>query len=244
MSRQTMSNSGMVTTCDGRCIRGRIAGSPRSPSRSVEAHEATGTSSAVRRTPALVAGGVVLLVVGALALWWRTAEGTANASTPGTASSEAGFSRDMSVHHRQAVEMPLIVRARTGDQEVRTLAYDIIDTQATQRGMMLGRLEGRGLNKTSSQAPMTGRGHGSMHEAKDGSLLPGMATTTQLDQLRLSFSLSEQRIGPLDAKLADRSAYRGTDTLTLPIAGTRTMKATVRVSDIDRVTVSKTVEIR
>ncbi|MER6108245.1 hypothetical protein ACWGPD_05785 [Streptomyces hirsutus] len=90
---------------------------------------------------------------------------------------------------------------------------------------------------------MTWLGHGSTHEAKDGSLVPGMATTTQLDQLRLSFTLSEQRIGPLDAKLADRSGYRGTGTLTLPIAGTWTMKATVRVSDIDQVTVSKTMEI-
>ncbi|MFD5656287.1 DUF305 domain-containing protein [Streptomyces hirsutus] len=108
----------------------------------MEAHEAAGNSSAVRRPPALVAGGVVLLVVAALALWWRTAEGTANASTPGTASSEAGFSPDMSVHHQQAVEMSFIVRDRTGDQEVRTLAYDIIGTQATQRGMVLGRREG------------------------------------------------------------------------------------------------------
>ncbi|MEF9908201.1 DUF305 domain-containing protein [Streptomyces sp. P9-A2] len=111
-------------------------------SRSMEAHEAAGNSFAVRRTPVLVAVGVVLLVLAALALWWRTAEGTANTSTPGTASSEAGFSRDMSVHRRQAVEMSFIVRDPTGDQEVRTLAHDIIDTRATQRGMMPGRLEG------------------------------------------------------------------------------------------------------
>lgn len=31
---------------------------------------------------------------------------------------------------------------------------------------------------------MTWMGHGSAHEAKDGSLMPGMATNTQLDQLR------------------------------------------------------------
>ncbi|MEF9908200.1 hypothetical protein [Streptomyces sp. P9-A2] len=83
-----------------------------------------------------------------------------------------------------------------------------------------------------------------MHEAKDGSLMPGMATTTLLDQLRLSFTLPEQRIGPLDAELADRSGCWSTDTLTLPIAGTWTMKATGRVSGIDQVTVSKTAEIR
>ncbi|MEW1599490.1 DUF305 domain-containing protein [Streptomyces sp. NPDC093808] len=140
--------------------------------------------STVRRTPVLVSAGVVLLLVAALLVWWRISEGTANASPPGTASAEAGFSRDMSVHHQQAVEMSFIVRDRTGNQEVRTLAYDIINTQATQRGMMLGWLESWGLNKSSSEPPMTWMGHGSMYEAKDGSLMPGMATNTQLDRLR------------------------------------------------------------
>ncbi|MER6147584.1 DUF305 domain-containing protein [Streptomyces hirsutus] len=130
MSRQTMSNSGMVTTCRGRYTRGRIAGSPDRRARPVGPWKptkprATARPSAVRLP---VAGGVALLVVAALALWWRTTEGTANASTPGTASSEAGFSPDMSAHHQQAVEMSFIVRDRTGDQEVRTLAYDIIGT--------------------------------------------------------------------------------------------------------------------
>lgn len=31
---------------------------------------------------------------------------------------------------------------------------------------------------------MTWMGHGAMYEAKDGSLMPGMATNTRLDQLR------------------------------------------------------------
>ncbi|KFF98213.1 hypothetical protein IQ62_25995, partial [Streptomyces scabiei] len=136
------------------------------------------------RTPILVIVGVVLALVAALVVWWRMAEGTAKASTPGEDSAEVGFSRDMAVHHQQAVEMSFIVRDRTGDQEVRTLAYDVINTQATQRGMMLGWLETWDENKTSSEPPMEWMGHGSMYEAKDGSLMPGMATNTQLDQLR------------------------------------------------------------
>ncbi|MEU1514937.1 DUF305 domain-containing protein [Streptomyces sp. NPDC005811] len=59
-------------------------------------------------------------------MWWRTAEGTARASTPGTTSAEAGFSHDMAVHHQQAVEMSFIVRDRADDEEVRTLVYDVI----------------------------------------------------------------------------------------------------------------------
>ncbi|MFI2259492.1 DUF305 domain-containing protein [Streptomyces tubercidicus] len=141
-----------------------------------------GTST--RRTPVLIAAGVALALVAALVVWWRTAEGTANASTPGEQSAEVGFARDMAVHHQQAVEMSFIVRDRTDDQEVRTLAYDVINTQATQRGMMLGWLETWDRNKTSTEPPMTWMGHGGMYEAKDGSLMPGMATNAQLDQLR------------------------------------------------------------
>ncbi|MEU0164122.1 DUF305 domain-containing protein [Streptomyces iakyrus] len=142
------------------------------------------SGAVTRRAPVIVLACIVLAVAAGLALWWRTAEGTANAATPGDRSVEAGFSRDMAVHHQQAVEMSFIMRDRTENEEVRTLAYDVTNTQATQRGMMLGWLETWELNKTSSQAPMTWMGHGSMYEAKDGSLMPGMATNTQIDQLR------------------------------------------------------------
>ncbi|QFZ78878.1 copper-binding protein [Streptomyces fagopyri] len=62
-------------------------------------------------------------------------------------------------------------------------------------------------------------------------------------ELRLTFTLESQRIGPIDAELADRGGYWGADGVTLPVAGTWTMKTTVRTSDIDQVTVSKTVRI-
>ncbi|MFJ1746614.1 DUF305 domain-containing protein [Streptomyces sp. NPDC088116] len=123
--------------------------------------------------------------------------------TPSPDSADAGFARDMSVHHQQAVEMSFIVRDSTDDDEVRRLAYDIANTQANQRGMMLGWLDMWGLPKVESgREPMAwmaadgaGMDHGSMdgmemdhgkpgHEAHDGSLMPGMATKTELDRLR------------------------------------------------------------
>ncbi|WP_308290063.1 CopD family protein [Streptomyces cylindrosporus] len=64
-----------------------------------------------------------------------------------------------------------------------------------------------------------------------------------IPELRLTFTLADQQVGPLDAKLVDERGYWGSDTLNLPIAGTWTMKATVRVSEIDQVTVEKTVEV-
>ncbi|NNN36295.1 DUF305 domain-containing protein [Streptomyces sp. S3(2020)] len=114
-------------------------------------------------------------------MFWPSGDATA---TPGRDSVDAGFSRDMAVHHQQAVELSFIVRDRTDDEDVRRLAYDVINTQANQRGMLLGWLDGWDLPTYSQDPPMTWMGHGSMYEAHDGSLMPGMATNTQLDQLR------------------------------------------------------------
>ncbi|MET9516568.1 DUF305 domain-containing protein [Streptomyces sp. NPDC002994] len=120
--------------------------------------------------------------------------GSSTASgTPAEGSADAGFARDMSVHHQQAVEMSFIVRDRTKDEEVRRLAYDIANTQANQRGMMLGWLDLWGLPKVSSDEPMAwmaapsghgGHGAHGAHEVRDGSFMPGMATRTELAKLR------------------------------------------------------------
>ncbi|MCX5343961.1 DUF305 domain-containing protein [Streptomyces atratus] len=118
--------------------------------------------------------------------------------TPAVDSADAGFARDMAVHHQQAVEMSFIVRDRTKDEEVRRLAYDIANTQANQRGMMLGWLDLWELPKAAAgQEPMAwmAAGHeghtmdgmagmGAGYRAHDGSLMPGMATRTELDRLR------------------------------------------------------------
>ncbi|MFJ8138835.1 copper resistance CopC/CopD family protein [Streptomyces sp. NPDC096013] len=68
----------------------------------------------------------------------------------------------------------------------------------------------------------------------------GFAT---VPELRLSFTLPAQKIGPLDAGIKDKGGYWGTNTLNLPIAGTWTMKVTVRTSDVDQVSVSREVRI-
>ncbi|MFD4550604.1 copper resistance CopC/CopD family protein [Streptomyces sp. NPDC058466] len=68
----------------------------------------------------------------------------------------------------------------------------------------------------------------------------GIAT---VPELRLTFTLAAQKVGPIDAELTDKGGYWGTDGLTLPLAGTWTMKVTVRTTDIDQVTVSGNVKI-
>ncbi|WP_328925390.1 DUF305 domain-containing protein [Streptomyces sp. NBC_00190] len=82
-----------------------------------------------------------------------------SAGPPGLHSPDAGFARDMAVHHQQAVEMSFIVRDRTQDEAVRSLAYDIANTQANQRGMMLGWLDLWGLPKVvAGEPPMSWMG--------------------------------------------------------------------------------------
>ncbi|MGY1499120.1 copper resistance protein CopC [Streptomyces sp. QTS52] len=62
-------------------------------------------------------------------------------------------------------------------------------------------------------------------------------------ELRISFSLPSKDIGPLNAEVTDQGGYWGTNTLNLPIAGTWTMKVTIRTSDVDQVSVSRKVRI-
>ncbi|MFF4754369.1 DUF305 domain-containing protein [Streptomyces sp. NPDC002514] len=127
------------------------------------------------------------VAVAAALLWPRSSTASA---TPAQDSADAGFARDMAIHHQQAVELSFIVRDRTSDEDVRRLAYDVINTQANQRGMLLGRLDAWDLPKSSQQSPMSWMQHdmpgmeGMGYKPHDGSLMPGMATNTQMDQLR------------------------------------------------------------
>ncbi|MHC3472528.1 DUF305 domain-containing protein [Streptomyces sp. 7R007] len=131
-----------------------------------------------------IAGTAAAALVAAGAITYATAEdGGSAAATPAADSADAGFARDMAVHHQQAVEMSYIVRDRTTNAEVRRLAYDIAQTQANQRGMLLGWLDLWGLPKASSKPPMSWMGMGDMPERGDGSLMPGMATDTELRKL-------------------------------------------------------------
>ncbi|MER5870587.1 DUF305 domain-containing protein [Streptomyces sp. NPDC002044] len=129
--------------------------------------------------------------------------------TPALHSADAGFARDMAVHHQQAVEMSFVVRDRTQDEAVRSLAYDIANTQANQRGMLLGWLDLWGLPKVvageppmSWMAPSEGSdghdrhggsdaggtgdaagGSGGHAAAKPGALMSGMATKEEIARL-------------------------------------------------------------
>ncbi|MER6129851.1 DUF305 domain-containing protein [Streptomyces sp. NPDC001795] len=131
-----------------------------------------------------IAGAAAAVLVAAGAITYAVAEDKGStAQVPTADSADAGFARDMAVHHQQAVEMSYIVRDRTTNEDVRRLAYDIAQTQANQRGMLLGWLDLWGLPKVSADPPMTWMGMGDMASGKDGALMPGMATNTELKKL-------------------------------------------------------------
>ena len=121
--------------------------------------------------PALVAGGT-------------SASGSSSIAVPADDSPEAGFARDMATHHQQAVDLSFIVRDRTSDEPTRTLDFDIINTQANQRGMMTGWLDQWGLSQHSTAKPMAWMKMDHDYQAHDGSLMPGMATNAQMAKLR------------------------------------------------------------
>lgn len=98
---------------------------------------------------------------------------------PAEGSAEAGFARDMAVHHAQAVEMAEIIRARTDDPEIQVLALDIALTQQAQIGQMQGWLDVWDLPPTATQPAMAWMGHPTRGP------MPGMATTDELAQLRV-----------------------------------------------------------
>ncbi|MDQ0712940.1 uncharacterized protein (DUF305 family) [Streptomyces luteogriseus] len=135
------------------------------------------------RHAGLITGAAAAALVAAGAITYAVAGDDGGGRTPSAESADAGFARDMAVHHQQAVEMSYVVRDRTKDEEVRRLAYDIAQTQANQRGMMLGWLDLWALPKVSSEPPMTWMDMGGMASGKDGALMPGMATNSEMKKL-------------------------------------------------------------
>lgn len=108
---------------------------------------------------------VAAVLMAGLALWLFF-----SGRPPADDSPEAGFARDMSEHHAQAVQMAEIMLRRTEDEQVRFLATDILLTQQNQIGQMHGWLNVWGLPLTGNEPAMSWMGM-----PNEGSM-PGMAT--------------------------------------------------------------------
>jgi uncharacterized protein (DUF305 family) len=123
--------------------------------------------------PLLFALAAAAVLLAALSLWLYL-----SGQQPGNDSAEAGFARDMSVHHAQAVEMAEIVRDKTESEEVRLLAADMALTQQGQIGRMQGWLDSWNLSATGAEPAMSWMGH-----PTEGRM-PGMASPGEIERLQ------------------------------------------------------------
>lgn len=180
------------------------------PDASVPGELEPGTSragSVPTRTVILAILGVTALVIASFLVGRFTVPSDA---TPNDTSAEAGFSRDMQLHHLQAVEMSMIVRDATDDPDIRLLAYDIALAQQQQAGQMYSWLTVWGLPQVASEPSMTwmmrpgrsgtGPDHGSGDPAQmsgmpmPGMAMPGMATEAQLAELRSATGIEAEKL--------------------------------------------------
>ena len=95
----------------------------------------------------------------------------------------------MATHHAQAVDMSLVIRDKSSDAELRTLAADIIVTQSTQCGIFMGWLQQWGLPQASVRrawrgCQVTRRWRAVQTEGTP--LMHGMASDVELQRLRVA----------------------------------------------------------
>ena len=119
---------------------------------------------------------------------------------------DAGFARDMQAHHAQAVEMALLIRDKSTNEEIRTIAYDVATSQQHQKGQMYAWLQGWGLSQARSTPAMAwvesgpaGHGSASAHASRGGAggtdgAMEGMATPEQMQALRQSSGTEADRL--------------------------------------------------
>ena len=115
----------------------------------------------------------VLIAVGAGFAGWLVAP-----RPPADDWAEAGFARDMRRHHQQGVELSFVILAKTDDPLIAGLATDIIGTQQSQAGQMLGWLDAWGLPVTGQASTMAWMGHPA------GQPMPGLATPEEIAHLK------------------------------------------------------------
>ncbi|MDT0327827.1 DUF305 domain-containing protein [Nocardiopsis lambiniae] len=141
--------------------------------------EAEPRVASLRSTPIWL---TVILVAVALGLGYLLGR----PSYPLDTGADAGFLRDMSVHHNQAVDMSMIVLDKTDDAELRVIATDMARTQQAQVGMMQGWLRAWDLPIRGPEAPMSwmaGSGHEHGGEGEAPETMPGLATSEQIVDL-------------------------------------------------------------
>lgn len=132
-----------------------------------------------RRVRLILAGLAAVVVI---ALVYAAGIASAGLLDPGENSPEAGFARDMSLHHEQAVEMSMLAYAKATNPDVKQEAYDIAVTQAGQIGTMKAWLDTWHVSRSGTEEPMAWMPNGSRELTADGRM-PGMASAAEITKL-------------------------------------------------------------
>ena len=105
---------------------------------------------------------------------------------PRSDSVDAGFLRDMVVHHEQAVTLAMIVLSRATLPAVREMAHDIATSQQQEAGLMTGWLQQWGLPVSTTAPPMAWMAHPTATAADADPPMPGMATRRDVARLAVT----------------------------------------------------------
>lgn len=131
-----------------------------------------------RSVPMWTAVVLIVLALGAGYLLGRP-------SYPLDTGPDAGFLRDMSAHHAQAVDMSMIILEKTEDPELHTVATDMALTQQGQIGIMQAWLAAWDLNSRGTKPPMAwmaGHDHGGGGGGAPDAM-PGLASPEEMEAL-------------------------------------------------------------
>ncbi len=137
--------------------------------------------------PAVAVGGGLLVLMLGVGLGVAMESGGDDATSAAAAAPspvDIGFSQDMIVHHEQAVVMAQLVRDRTKDPKVAALANGIVDDQLLDIGALRGYLALWQAPVLPAGPPMTWMAPGHQHHEENATVMPGMATTDELNALR------------------------------------------------------------
>lgn len=130
---------------------------------------------------------LALVIVGVMAFLFQRSEEAA--ATPADNSAEAGFARDMILHHTQAVEMARLLYDRADNPDLKSIGLDMLLTQQAQVGQMQGWLALWEIPYARQEVPMAW-----MEMPVNEGLMPGMATDEQLNELREAEGEAAERL--------------------------------------------------
>lgn len=135
----------------------------------------------VFRALALLVGTIALAIGG-----YAAGAAGAQPHIPRDDSVDAGFVRDMVVHHAQAVTLAMIVLDRATVPAVREMAHDIATSQQQEAGLMTGWLQQWGLPVSTTAPPMAWMAHPAATAADADPPMPGMATRRDVARLAVT----------------------------------------------------------